>query len=62
VWFARFEDSIENQEIKVAANSSRSQAEPLAENYRGGRAILEDGASDCLAGAHIVDFHNSIVS
>jgi hypothetical protein len=35
VWFARFEDSIENQEIKVAANSSRSQAEPLAENYRG---------------------------
>jgi hypothetical protein len=60
--FARFEDSIGDQEVEVAANSSWGEAEALPQNHRRGWAIFEDRASDSVAGAEVVDFHNSIVS
>jgi hypothetical protein len=62
VRFARFEDSIGDQEIEVAANSRRGEAEALPQNDRCRRAILENRAGDSITGAEIVDFHNSIVS
>jgi hypothetical protein len=62
VWFARFEDSIANQEIEVATNTSRGQSETLSQYDSSRWAVLEDRAGHSITGAHIIDFHNSIVS
>jgi hypothetical protein len=59
---ARFEDSIRDEEIEVATDPCRREAEALSENDRRRGAIFEDRARDCLASAEIIDFHNSIVS
>jgi hypothetical protein len=60
--FARFEDSICYQEIEVAANTGGSEAKALSQNYCGRGAIFENRARDSVAGAEVIDFHNSIVS
>jgi hypothetical protein len=59
---ARLEDSILNQEIEVSADPSRSQGQPLPYQNGGRWAIFQDGSSDRVAGADLIDFHNSIVS
>jgi hypothetical protein len=60
--FARFEDSIGDEEIEVATDASGSQIETLTDDNGGRWAIFEDRTSDRIAGAELVDFHNSIVS
>jgi hypothetical protein len=62
MWFARFKDSIFNQEIEMATNSGGGQTKSLTDGDSGRGAIFEHGASDRVAGAELVDFHNIIVS
>jgi hypothetical protein len=62
MWFASFENSICDKEIEVATDTCRSEAKALPQNNGCRRAIFENRASDRVAGAEIIDFHNSIVS
>jgi hypothetical protein len=62
MWLLRLQDSISDKEIEVASNASWSQAEALSDDYRGRRAIFEHRTCHRIAGAELVDFHNSIVT
>jgi hypothetical protein len=48
---ARFQNSIKYEEIEVAANTCRSEAEALPQGDSCRRAIFQHRASDSLAGA-----------
>jgi hypothetical protein len=62
MWLTRLQDSILNQEIEVATNASWGQSKTLTNCHSGRWPVLEDRAGDRIAGAEVVDFHNSIVS
>jgi hypothetical protein len=42
VRLARFQDSVEDQEIKMATNTCRRKAKTFAENYGSRGAVLQD--------------------
>jgi hypothetical protein len=60
--FARFKDSISDQQIEVATNSRWRQSKALPQDYSGRGSVFEDRARDSVTGADVIDFHNSIVS
>jgi hypothetical protein len=59
---ASFKNPILNEEIEVSTDSSRGQAKALPNSNSGRRPILKDRTSDRIAGAELIDFHNSIVT
>jgi hypothetical protein len=62
MWLFRLQDSISNQEIEVASHARWSQPEALTDDDRGRRSIFEHRTCHRIAGAELVDFHNSIVT
>jgi hypothetical protein len=62
MWFTRLENSVGDQEIEMAADSSRGKSKALPQNYGCRWAIFENRARNSVTGAEVIDFHNTIVS